>query len=79
MDNAIKIKINYEISQIDELLEKSQVLLALVKNKEPDFIEITAIGGILHSFYFTVILMAIQLNGKNVRTYFWDSQIFGSL
>lgn len=51
MDKALKTKINYEISQIDELIDKSQVLLSLVNNKEPDFIEITAIGGILHSFY----------------------------
>ena len=51
MDKATKTKITYEISQIDELVDKAQVLLSLVKNKEPDFIEITAIGGILHSFY----------------------------
>lgn len=51
MDNAIKVKIDYEISQIDELLDKSQILISLCHNKEPDFIEITAIGGILHSFY----------------------------
>lgn len=51
MDNAIKAKIDYEISQIDELIDKSQVLISLCKNKEPDFVEITAIGGILHSFY----------------------------
>ena len=51
MDNATKAKISYEISQIDELLDKSQVLISLCKNKEPDFVEITAIGGILHSFY----------------------------
>lgn len=47
----VKAKIDYEISQIDELISKSEVLLSLCKNKEPDFIEITAIGGILHSFY----------------------------
>lgn len=51
MDEAVKTKIEYEISQIDELIEKSEVLISLCKNKEPDFIEITAIGGILHSFY----------------------------
>ena len=39
------------MSQIDELIDKSQVLFSLCKNREPDFIEITAIGGILHSFY----------------------------
>lgn len=51
MDEATKSKIDYEISQIDELIGKSEVLLSLCKNKEPDFIEITAVGGILHSFY----------------------------
>lgn len=51
MDKAAKAKIEFEISQIDELIDKSEVLLSLCKNKEPDFIEITAIGGILHAFY----------------------------
>ena len=51
MDETTKTKINYEMSQIDELIDKSQVLFSLCKNREPDFIEITAIGGILHSFY----------------------------
>lgn len=50
MDNAVKTKIDYEVSQIDELIDKSDVLISLCKNKEPDFIEITAVGGILHAF-----------------------------
>ena len=66
MDEAIKSKIIYEISQIDELIDKSQVLLSLCKTKEPDFIEITAIGGILHSFYNGIenifVLIGKQLN-----------------
>lgn len=51
MDDSIKTKVSYEISQIDELIDKSKPLLSLCKNREPDFIEITAVGGILHSFY----------------------------
>ena len=51
MDEPEKIKIKYEISQIDELLDKTQVLVSLCRSREPDFVEITAIGGILHSFY----------------------------
>jgi len=51
LDKALKTKITYEISQIDELIDKAGVLVSLCKNKEPDFIEITAVGGILHSFY----------------------------
>ena len=71
MDNAIKVKIDYEISQIDELLDKSQVLMSLCKNKEPDFVEITAIGGILHSFYngleniFVLIGKSLQFDFKS--------------
>ena len=51
MDKPLKTKITYEISQIDELIDKAGVLVSLCKDKEPDFIEITAVGGILHSFY----------------------------
>lgn len=65
MEEATKTKVNYEISQIDELIDKSQVLLSLVKNKEPDFIEITAIGGILHSFYNGLENIFVLL-GKNL-------------
>ena len=74
MDEAVKAKINYEISQIDELIGKSEVLFSLVKNKEPDFIEITAIGGILHSFYNGIenifVLIGKTLNfEKSYKTY----------
>lgn len=51
MDNAIKTKIKYEISEIDILLEKSSVLVSLCKSRVPDFVETVAVGGILHSFY----------------------------
>lgn len=37
MDKALKTKITYEISQIDELIDKAGVLVSLCKNKEPDF------------------------------------------
>lgn len=51
MDDSTKLKIDYEISQIDELMEKSNVLVSLCKSKAPDFIEMSAVGSILHSFY----------------------------
>ena len=68
MDNAVKTKIDYEVSQIDELIDKSDVLISLCKNKEPDFIEITAVGGILHAFYngveniFILIAKSLQFD-----------------
>ena len=51
MDSTEKAKVTYEISQIDELVGKAQVLVSLCESKEPDFIEITAVGGVPHSFY----------------------------
>lgn len=51
MDNTTKVKIKYEISEIDTLLEKSSTLISVCKSREPDFVETVAIGGILHSFY----------------------------
>ena len=51
MDEKLKIKITFEISQIDKLLNDSKPLLDLCKLKTPDFIEISAAAMILHSFY----------------------------
>ncbi|MCR4789549.1 MAG: hypothetical protein K5839_00560, partial [Treponemataceae bacterium] len=51
MDNAIKEKISLEISKIDNLIDKSSVLYEKCKLEEPDFVELNAIGSILHSYY----------------------------
>jgi hypothetical protein len=51
LDEKLKIKIVFEISQIDKLLNDSKPLLDLCKLKIPDFIEMSAAALILHSFY----------------------------
>jgi hypothetical protein len=51
LDNALKRKLLYEISQIDKLLNDSNPLLELYKIKAPDFIELSAGAMVLHSFY----------------------------
>ena len=51
MDESIKIKIHLEISKINNLVEKSKVLVSKSKIQEPDFIELNAAGSILHSYY----------------------------
>ena len=51
MDSSCKEKILLEIGKIDNLVEKSSVLLEKCKISEPDFIELNAIGSVLHSFY----------------------------
>jgi len=45
------LKIEFEISQIDMLLDETSPLLKLAQNKEPDTIETAALGLFLQSFY----------------------------
>ena len=51
MDDNIKIKITFEISQINKLIIEAEPLIKLCKLKEPDFIELSAAAMVLHSFY----------------------------
>jgi hypothetical protein len=51
LDEKLRIKIVFEISQIDKLLNNSKPLLDLCKLKTPDFIEMSAAALVLHSFY----------------------------
>jgi hypothetical protein len=51
LDNGLKAKIVFEISQIDKLFNDSKPLLDLCKLKTPDFIEMSAAALVLHSFY----------------------------
>ena len=51
MDNSLKTKLLYEISQIDKLLNDSKPLFDLCKLRVPDFIEISAAAMVLQSFY----------------------------
>jgi hypothetical protein len=51
LDNGLKVKVLFEISQIDKLIGDSKPLFDLCKLKTPDFIEMSAAAMILHSFY----------------------------
>ena len=51
MDEKLKTKVLFEISQIDRLVNDSKPLLDLCKLKVPDFIEMSAAALVLHSFY----------------------------
>ena len=57
----LKIKIDYEIRQIDMEFEKIDSLLYKCQNSEPDYIELTAIGAVLHSFYTGIESMFIMI------------------
>ena len=51
MDEIIKTKVIFEIQQIDKLIFQADPLLRVCKLKDPDFIEMSAMSAVLHSFY----------------------------
>ena len=51
MDDKLKEKIEHEILRINKLFDSGKPLLDLCKLKEPDFIEASAAGSFLQSFY----------------------------
>jgi hypothetical protein len=51
LDNILTQKIQFEIEQIDELINETSPVLNLCKIREPDFIEKCGVGLILQSFY----------------------------
>ena len=80
MDNNAKAKIEYEISRIERLLADAKPLLDLCKLKEPDFVEITAMAQILHSFYngveSVVILFLKGMHEKVPNDGRWHRTLF---
>ena len=83
MDNAVKLKIAFEISQIDELIEKSSVLLQKCILQEPDFIELNAAGAILHSYYngleSVFLLIRKNIDKTVLSSERWHSELLKSM
>ena len=83
MDNAVKLKIAFEISQIDELIEKSSVLLQKCILQEPDFIELNASGAILHSYYNGLenifLLIRKNIDKTVLSSERWHSELLKSM
>ena len=51
MTEKIFAQVNFEIGQIDHLLESYATLLETAQVVEPDLVETTAVASVLHSFY----------------------------
>ncbi|MCL2155531.1 MAG: hypothetical protein FWH53_07705 [Leptospirales bacterium] len=51
MNRETILKVEFEISQIDMLLDETTPLLKLAQMKTPDSVETAALGLFLHSFY----------------------------
>jgi hypothetical protein len=80
LDKNTKIKIEHEISRIDKQISDAKPLLDLCKIKEPDFVEITAIAQILHSFYngveSVIVLIFKNINEKLPNDIHWHKTLF---
>lgn len=79
MDNLLKEKIEYELSRINKLFDSGKPLLDLCKIKEPDFIEASAAGSFLQSFYNGIegiILLIFKTIGENIPNDFsWHKKL----
>jgi hypothetical protein len=80
LDKKAKIKIEHEIYRIDKQISDAKPLLDLCKIKEPDFVEITAVAQILHSFYngieSVIMLVFKSINEKLPNDIHWHKTLF---
>ena len=83
MDEEFKKKLYFEISEIDTLLDHASVLLEKCELKEPDFIEISAVGCTLHSFYNGLEnlfqLIHKKIDKKKETSGRWHSELLDSM
>ena len=54
MPDSFQKKLRYEIQQIEQLLDSFQPLLDVVKIREPDIIELSALATVLHSLILAI-------------------------
>jgi len=77
--NGTKKKIEFEIMQIEKELQNYSLLFDLIKQQEPDLIEMTALSSVLHSFYNGIegIFLIISKNiDENIpKSYNWHSDL----
>ena len=80
MDEKIKEKIEYEILRINKLFDSGKPLLDLCKIKIPDFVEASAAGSFLQSFYNgieSIILLIFKSVKENIPNDLqWHKKLF---
>jgi len=80
LDNAIIQKVQFEIGQIDELIDAATPLFDLCKTREPDFVERCGIALILQSFYNGIekmLLLIIKNKDKKLPNGIkWHKELF---
>jgi hypothetical protein len=82
LDNAIIQKIQFEIEQINELLDEASPLFNLCKSKEPDFVEKCGMALILQSFYNGIEkIMLLIMKNKDIglpNGIKWHKELFNN-
>ena len=80
MDNKLKEKIEHEVSRLNKLFDSGKPLLDLCRLKEPDFVEASAAGSFLQSFYNgieSIVLLIFKAIGENVPNDLqWHKKLF---
>ena len=83
MDDIIRQKIEFEISQLDEHISKSSILIQKCNLEEPDYIELCAIGSIIQSYYNGIenilLLISKNIDGTTPNHVKWHSDLLSSM
>ena len=83
MDEELKKKIEFEISEIDTLLNHAAVLFQKCRVQEPDFIELSAVGSTLHSFYNGLenifLLLRKNIDKINAKSERWHTELLDAM
>ncbi len=72
MNKNLAVKVRFEIGQINKLLDNASPLMRVLAQREPDFIELSAVGSVLHSFYNGIENIFIQIE-KHYDKDFYES------
>ena len=79
MDKFLREKIEHEVCRINKLFDNGKPLLDLCKIKKPDFVEVSAVGSFLQSFYNgieNIILLIFKNIGEDIPTdSHWHKQL----
>ena len=80
MNSALREKIEHEVIRINKLFDSGKPLLDLCRLKEPDFVEASAAGAFLQSFYNGIegiILLIFKAIGETApNDLHWHKKIF---
>jgi hypothetical protein len=80
LDNKLREKIEHEILRLNKLFDSGKPLLDLCRLKEPDFVEASAAGSFLQSFYNgveSIVLLIFKTIGENIpNDLHWHKKLF---